>query len=121
MITKTETLKTDLPKIQPTYCEKCDQHTPHKVVASHETVTVFTEPDENTKETLVIDVGTDAMQIVRCERCETVSFRKMQSIRGFHQESSKGIWVDPVYEMLYIPDHATRRLLDVDDASEFFD
>ena len=112
MITKTETLKTDLLSLQQIHCESCDKATPHKVVASHESRTEFENDDR-------LDI---AMQIVRCETCDTVSFRELYASRGFHLENSQGVWVDPVTERLYSRTEIPKtRKLSADDSTGIFD
>ena len=112
MFTESETLKTDLLSLQQIHCGSCEKATPHKVVASHETKTEFENDDR-------LDI---AMQIVRCETCETVSFRDLYASRGFHLENSDGVWIDPVTERLYSrTELATTRRLSADESTGIFD
>ncbi len=121
MKTKIENLKTNLPGLHQIPCTPCGKNTPHKVVASHETYAEHTEFDECKKETCLIDVVMDAMQIVRCDQCGTTSFRELKTVRGIDVENSHGVWGDPVTETLYRPDNAKRRQLDADASTQYFD
>ncbi|MDO9419982.1 MAG: hypothetical protein Q7T66_04890 [Herminiimonas sp.] len=112
MKTTKEVLKTNLPAVQLIHCDSCEKSTGHKVVASHEARTVFENDDR-------LEI---AMQIIRCETCETVSFRELYASRGFHEENSKGVWVDPVTERLYSrTEIATTRRLSADESTGIFD
>lgn len=105
-------LKTELAGLPKIYCSSCNQITPHRVIASHETRIEYENQD-------LID---RAMQIVRCETCETVTFRELYAIRGFHEENSEGIWVDPVTEILYPrPANVEHRRFSADESTGIFD
>lgn len=121
MITKTEKTKVNLPTLHKVHCDKCGQSTAHKVLASHETDTEYTEFNESEQKTYLIDIVVDVMQIVRCENCGTVSVRALQAVRGMHEQNSEGMWVDPLYETLYRPDKSTRHRLGADQSSNIFE
>lgn len=109
---KTEVLKTELAGLPEINCSSCNQITNHRIIASYETRIEYENQDMENK----------AMQIVRCETCATVSFRELYAIRGFHEENSEGIWVDPVTEVLYPrPVNAENRRLSADESTGIFD
>lgn len=114
---KTEKLRTDFLTLQQIHCDACNESTPHKVLASHETETEYTRFDESDHKTYLLDVVFNWEQIVRCERCEKVSFRSLEAVRGMHEENAAGVWVDPVYETRYSHVKESRRLLDVEEST----
>lgn len=121
MKTKIENLKTDLPGLHQISCTPCGQNTPQRIVASHETYIEYTEFDDCKKETLLLDVVMNAMQIVRCEQCEATSFRELQAVRGIDIENSLGVCDEPVIETIYKVDGVRRRKLDAEASTQYFD
>ena len=111
MENKTELLLTDLPGLTAINCTACGQSTPHKVVASHVTRRVFEDDSLDT-----------AMQIVRCEVCEAVSFRELYASRDHHHKNSDDVWVELVTEITYTrPTQGERRLFSADESTGIFD
>lgn len=111
MENKTDLLLTDLPGLTPILCSSCGHITPHKVIASHVTRTIFNDDSLDT-----------AMQIVSCAVCETVSFRELYATCDHHQENSKGDWVELVTEIRYPrPVFGARREFSADESTGIFD
>jgi hypothetical protein len=109
---KTEYLKTELSERPLIWCETCNASQPHKIIASHFSHTQYVD-----------DKSDVAMQIIRCETCERVSFRSLSAGQGFHVKNSEGVWVDPVTEVRYVsrPLNNEWRVLSPDESTGIFD
>ena len=118
--TKSENLRTDLLTLQQIRCESCRKKTPHKILASHETVTKFSEVNESGEHAL-FEIAYDWKQIVRCEKCEAVSFRALDASTGFPVKNRDGVYVDLASETRYSPNKESRRQLDVKESTLVYD
>ncbi len=112
---KTEVFKANLPDLAIIPCALCGSDTYHKIVSSYEIETIYTEDQHLTDDLFC------AMQIVRCEQCEDVTFRELFAAAGCEVQNSQGDWVNPVTEFFYPRQvDAPQRQFDADESTYVF-